>query len=169
MKKLVFALIAVFSVGLTSNASAEGHEGLTVFKHSLSDCTPKDEYLGYCTQTAEPYQACMTYHNPNYVPLVCNLMARANFVERYGTGFTKEVLDVRQETIYYNSYHRVCFDFRKDAYHLWRLVKVGKPKVDCVDDGSGFEPCDPSTQSDCGQTPIIDGEACDPYDWDSDC
>ncbi len=140
---------------------------VTVLKESVSPCTPKDQSQGRCTQD-NPYIACMSYENRCFEPVKCKLRGSARLEEDY-TGFTKDVFDWRDETIYYNSNHRICFNFKKDEYNLWKLKKVGKPSVDCASQEGGQTPCTPGTPGCEGTTPGIDPRPCDPFDWNSNC
>jgi hypothetical protein len=170
MKKVItLALLFGWSLHARTAAASEQvvKSCVTVLKHSVSACTPKDQAQGRCTAD-NPYAACMSYENSCVEPVKCTLRANARLVEDY-TGFTKDVYDWREETIYYNSNHRVCFSFKKDEYNLWKLKNVGKPTVDCEDEESGVQPCTPGQPGCEGTTPPIDPRPCDPFDWSSNC
>ena len=91
-------------------------------------CSAEDEIAGRC-DPVDPV-VCMTYSNTCYPPIRCRLEVTAKLAEPY-TGFTKTVTDVREEIVFYNSEHHVCFNFSKDQYHLWRLIETGDPIIEC--------------------------------------
>ena len=170
MKKLI-GMMMLTCLALSSSAAYANEQTVkscvTVLKESVSACTPKDQSQGRCTPD-NPYIACMSYENRCFEPVKCVLRGNALLEEPY-TQFTKEVSDWRNETIFYNSSHRICFNFKKDEYNAWKLKKVGKPTVDCETQSSGQQPCTPGAPGCAGTQPPIDPRPCDPYDWDSDC
>ena len=116
---------------------------VTVDHLDFRGCSPLDEEEGRC-DPADPV-VCMTYGNGCYNPIICRLQVSARFAEPY-TGFTKRVTDIRDEIVFYNSTHEVCFNFSKDVYHTWVLMSTSEPKIDCEpyvvggsNDGQGQE------------------------------
>ncbi len=170
MKKAIGLIMFAGAVLTSFGASADDstvHQCITVLKNSVSACTPKDQQQGRCDQGNNKI-ACMSYENRCYEPVKCTMKGNAQLEEPY-TGFTKDVSDWREETVFYNSNHRICFNFAKDEYHAWKLKKVGKPELDCEMPSSGREPCRPGTPGCDGTMPTPDPRECDPFDWDSNC
>ena len=75
---------------------------------------------------------CMTYNNDCLNPIVCNLKVSALLAEPF-TGFVKQVTDVREEIVFFNQTHRVCFNFAKDVYDAWFLLDTSEPEIKCTD------------------------------------
>jgi len=95
---------------------------------SWRECTEEDQEAGLCEITHPT--VCMTYGNDCPFPIICKLQVSASFEEPF-TGFTKKVTDVRNEIVFYNSTHEVCFNFSKDVYNNWFLTEVDDPMIDC--------------------------------------
>ena len=89
-----------------------------------------DPTIEQCHPTHPDPIVCMEYSNDCIKPIICNLKVSALLTER-DTGFTKKVTDVRNEKVFYNQTHYICFNFAKDAYNAWKLREVGEPEINC--------------------------------------
>jgi hypothetical protein len=82
-----------------------------------------------CPEKVKPV-VCMEYANDCPLPISCRLEVSALLAEPF-TGFVKVVTDVREEVVFYNQSHKVCFNFAKDEYNNWDLLDTSIPKIDC--------------------------------------
>ena len=73
---------------------------------------------------------CMEYKNDAIIPIACTLTVSALLAEPF-TGFSKKVTDHRDEVVFYNQCHEVCFNFGKDRYNAWFLIDISEPIIDC--------------------------------------
>lgn len=92
-------------------------------------CDPGTRDEDTCPETVQPV-VCMTYFNECIRPIVCELEVSALLIEPF-TGFTKKVTDVREEVVFFNQEHEVCFNFSKDIYNAWFLIDTSDPKISC--------------------------------------
>ena len=107
----------LFSLAMSTLASCSGRDRVVVANYRFPDdgVNPK---------------ACVTYPNIFTRPIKCRLEATAQLADPV-TGFTKEVSDVRDEVIFHNSNHEVCFNFAKDEYDGWLLLSIETLSVAC--------------------------------------